>query len=90
MPEEERTTARVLTRNTGMIAEITVRTPADPRGQRHVAYAGEARIDGVPGGAAPIEIGFLDTAGSVAGSGPSTAAWGLDTVSSSGGRRTRR
>lgn len=68
VPEDDRTTARVLTRNTGMVAEITVRTPAGPSGQRHLDYAGEAHIDGVPGGAAPIEIGFLDTAGSVAGS----------------------
>jgi 4-oxalomesaconate tautomerase len=67
-PAGELTTARVLTRNTGMIAEITVRTPAGPDGRRHVEYAGEARIDGVPGSAAPIEIGFLDTAGSVASS----------------------
>ncbi|MFC9131197.1 4-oxalomesaconate tautomerase [Streptomyces sp. NPDC057099] len=62
------TTARVLTRNTGMVAEITVATPAGPAGVRHVAYEGQARIDGVPGAAAPVEIGFLDTAGSVAGS----------------------
>lgn len=67
VPSGDRTTARVLTRNTGMVAEIAVRTPAGPDGQRYVEYAGEARIDGVPGGAAPIEIGFLDTAGSVAG-----------------------
>lgn len=67
VPSGDRTTARVLTRNTGMVAEITVRTPAGPDGQRYVEYAGAARIDGVPGGAAPIEIGFLDTAGSVAG-----------------------
>ncbi|WP_406689451.1 4-oxalomesaconate tautomerase [Saccharopolyspora sp. ID03-671] len=67
-PAGETTTARVLTRNTGMIAEITVRTPAGADGTRHVDYAGQARIDGVPGTAAPIEIGFLDTAGSVAGS----------------------
>lgn len=67
-PAGELTTARVLTRNTGMIAEITVRTPTGPDGRRHVEYAGEARIDGVPGSAAPIEIGFLDTAGSVASS----------------------
>ena len=66
-PSDDRTTARVLTRNTGMVAEITVATPADPDGHRHVEYAGETRIDGVPGGAAGIEIGFLDTAGSVAG-----------------------
>ncbi|MCA1187561.1 MULTISPECIES: 4-oxalomesaconate tautomerase [unclassified Saccharopolyspora] len=68
VPDADRTTARVLTRNTGMVAEITVRTPAGPDGTRHVEYAGDARIDGVPGTAAPVEIGFLDTAGSVAGS----------------------
>ncbi|WP_243789348.1 4-oxalomesaconate tautomerase [Saccharopolyspora gloriosae] len=68
VPAADRTTARVLTRNTGMVAEIAIRTPAGPDGTRHVDYAGEARIDGVPGSAAPIEIGFLDTAGSVAGS----------------------
>ncbi|MEV4646404.1 4-oxalomesaconate tautomerase [Saccharopolyspora sp. NPDC049357] len=67
-PAGELTTARVLTRNTGMIAEITVRTPTGPDGRHHVEYAGEARIDGVPGSAAPVEIGFLDTAGSVASS----------------------
>ncbi|MCX2731769.1 4-oxalomesaconate tautomerase [Saccharopolyspora sp. NFXS83] len=68
VPAGDRTTARVLTRNTGMVAEIAIRTPAGPDGTRHVEYAGDARIDGVRGGAAPIEIGFLDTAGSVAGS----------------------
>lgn len=67
VPTADRTTARVLTRNTGMVAEVTVATPAGPDGVRHVAYAGPARIDGVPGTAAPVEIGFLDTAGSVAG-----------------------
>jgi 4-oxalomesaconate tautomerase len=54
------TTARVLTLNTGMQCDITVRTPG---GQ--VAYDGDARIDGVPGSSAPISINFLDTAGSV-------------------------
>ncbi len=68
LPTGGRTTARVLTRNTGVVAEITIATPAAADGQRYVEYAGEARIDGVPGGAAPIEVGFLDTAGSVAGS----------------------
>ncbi|GAA5207197.1 4-oxalomesaconate tautomerase [Streptomyces thinghirensis] len=67
VPAGDRTTARVLTRNTGMVAEITVATPVGPSGTRHVAYEGAARIDGVPGTAAPVEIGFLDTAGSVAG-----------------------
>ncbi|GFH67179.1 4-oxalomesaconate tautomerase [Streptomyces diastaticus] len=68
VPTGDRTTARVLTRNTGMVAEITVSTPAGRSGVRHVAYEGPARIDGVPGTAAPVEIGFVDTAGSVAGS----------------------
>jgi 4-oxalomesaconate tautomerase len=57
------TTLRVLTRNTGTLSDIEVRTPG---GQ--VAYTGEARIDGVPGTAAPINISFLETAGSVCGS----------------------
>jgi 4-oxalomesaconate tautomerase len=58
------TTARVLTLNTGMQCDITVQTPLTPRG-RQVRYEGDARIDGVPGSAAPITINFLDTAGSV-------------------------
>src|SRR6056297_2084081 len=32
-----------------------------------VSYAGTARIDGVPGGAAPVPIAFRDTAGSSCG-----------------------
>lgn len=59
-PQGATTTLRVLTLNTDMQCDITVQTPG---GQ--VAYEGEARIDGVPGGAAPIKINFLDTAGSV-------------------------
>jgi 4-oxalomesaconate tautomerase len=54
------TTARVLTLNTGMQCDVTVRTTG---GQ--VQYAGDARIDGAPGASAPININFLDTAGSV-------------------------
>jgi 4-oxalomesaconate tautomerase len=57
------TTLRVLTRNTGTLSDIEVRTPGGK-----VEYSGEARIDGVPGTAAPINISFLDTAGSVCGS----------------------
>ncbi|MEU6676538.1 4-oxalomesaconate tautomerase [Streptomyces sp. NPDC046925] len=68
VPGADRTTARVRTRNTGMVAEITVATPLGTDGARYVDYQGQARIDGVPGTAAPVEIGFLDTAGSVAGS----------------------
>lgn len=59
-PQGETTTLRVLTRNTGMQCDITVRTPGG-----RVEYEGDARIDGVPGTAAPITINFLDTAGSV-------------------------
>ena len=54
------TTVRVLTLNTDMRCDITVQTP-----DGHVAYDGDARIDGVPGTSAPIAINFLDTAGSV-------------------------
>jgi 4-oxalomesaconate tautomerase len=56
----ETSTFRVLTRNTDMLCDITVRTPGG-----RVAYEGDARIDGVPGTSAPIKINFLDTAGSV-------------------------
>jgi 4-oxalomesaconate tautomerase len=56
------TTLRVLTRNTGTLCDIEVQTP-DGR----MEYAGNARIDGVPGTAAPVNISFLDTAGSVCG-----------------------
>jgi 4-oxalomesaconate tautomerase len=48
--------------NTGQIAVATVQTPG-----RRVTYAGEARIDGVPGTAAPIPLEFRDTAGSSCG-----------------------
>jgi 4-oxalomesaconate tautomerase len=54
------TRARVLTSNTGMVCDITMQTPGG-----RLRYAGDARIDGVPGTAAPIVIDFLDTAGSV-------------------------
>jgi 4-oxalomesaconate tautomerase len=59
----EVTTLRVLTRNTGTLSDIEVRTPGG-----RVEYAGNALIDGVPGTAAPINISFLETAGSVCGS----------------------
>ncbi len=58
------TTLRVLTLNTDMQCDITVRTPMTPGGRR-VEYSGDARIDGVPGTSSPITINFLDTAGSV-------------------------
>ena len=57
---EGTTTARILTLNTNMQCDVTVLTPGG-----RLQYMGDARIDGVPGSAAPITINFLDTAGSV-------------------------
>ena len=48
--------------NTGQTAIVTVQTPG-----RKVRYDGDARVDGVPGSAAPIPIEFRDTAGSTCG-----------------------
>lgn len=59
-PQGDETTLRILTRNTDMLCDVTIQTPGG-----RVRYDGDARIDGVPGTAAPIKINFLDTAGSV-------------------------
>ncbi len=59
---EPTTTARINLVNTGGICEVTVQTP-----QSRVEYAGDARVDGVPGTAAPIVCTYLDTAGSTCG-----------------------
>ena len=48
--------------NTGQVAVATVQTPGGVP-----TYAGDARIDGVPGTAAPIPLEFRDTAGSSCG-----------------------
>lgn len=48
--------------NTGQIAVATVSTP-----DGFVDYEGNARIDGVPGTAAPVPLSFRDTAGSTCG-----------------------
>lgn len=48
--------------NTGQIAVARIQTP-----EGKVSYCGTARIDGVPGGAAPVAIEFRDTAGSSCG-----------------------
>lgn len=56
------TTLRIRTLNTGTLCDIQVRTPGG-----RVEYGGNARIDGVPGTAAPVNITFLQTAGSVCG-----------------------
>lgn len=48
--------------NTGQIATATVQTPGG-----RVCYDGEARIDGVPGSAAPVILEFQDIAGASCG-----------------------
>lgn len=58
-PETE---VRIFMENTGQLAAARVATPGG-----RVTYAGGARIDGVPGRAAPIPITFADTAGSSCG-----------------------
>jgi 4-oxalomesaconate tautomerase len=57
------TAVKVRTVNTGTIAELMIETPGGV-----VNYEGSARIDGVPGTAAPVLINFLDAEGSVCGS----------------------
>jgi len=56
------TEVRIFMENTGQLATMRVRTPGGK-----VTYSGEARIDGVPGTAAPVPITFADTAGSSCG-----------------------
>lgn len=56
------TPVTIFMENTGQVAEARVQTPGGT-----VTYAGEARIDGVPGTSAPVPIVFRDTAGSSCG-----------------------
>ncbi len=56
------TEVRIFMENTGQVATARISTP-----DRRVAYAGDARIDGVPGTAAAVPITFADTAGSSCG-----------------------
>nr|WP_317997571.1 4-oxalomesaconate tautomerase [Vulcanimicrobium alpinum] len=58
----QETKVRIHMVNTASIAVATVQTPGG-----RVRYDGDARIDGVPGTAAPIVIDFLDIAGSSTG-----------------------
>ena len=59
----DRTTVRIRMLNSDGIAFATFATP-----DGEVQYAGNAAIDGVPGTAAPISIGFRGTAGATCGS----------------------
>ncbi|WDK31920.1 4-oxalomesaconate tautomerase [Xanthomonas campestris] len=60
--QDGQTAVRIFMRNTGTVATATVCTPG---GQ--VTYAGDTRIDGVPGTAAPIALAFAEIAGSSCG-----------------------
>ena len=60
---KSKTRTRIYMTNSGSICEVVLNTP---NGQ--VEYAGDARIDGVPGTAAPIICNYIDIAGSITGS----------------------
>lgn len=61
-PGDKTTDVRIHMVNTRSVAVARIQTPGGK-----VEYAGDARIDGVPGTAAPIPIDFLDVAGSSCG-----------------------
>lgn len=56
------TTLRIFNINTNKVVEALIQTPG---GQ--VTYDGEARIDGVPGSGAPIQLNFLNATGAKTG-----------------------
>ena len=56
------TEIRIHMRNTGEIARTVIQTP-----DKTVSYRGSARIDGVPGSHAPVELWFGTLAGSMSG-----------------------
>lgn len=60
--QEAETPVTIFMENTGQIACARVQTP-----EGSVTYDGDARIDGVPGAAAPVSIAFEGTAGSSCG-----------------------
>ena len=60
--EDGETAVTIHMENSGQAAVARVQTPGG-----RVSYGGEARIDGVPGTAAPVRITFKDTAGSSCG-----------------------
>ncbi len=60
--QDGETPVRIHMRNTGEVATATVQTPGG-----RVSYAGDAQIDGVPGGSAPIPLVFENLAGAMTG-----------------------
>jgi 4-oxalomesaconate tautomerase len=61
--QDGETAVRVRMLNSDNLCELLVQTP-----DRRVRYDGDARIDGVPGSAAPIVCNYLEVAGSATGS----------------------
>ena len=60
--QDGETSVAIFMENTGQVAVATVQTPNGAP-----TYAGDARIDGVPGTHAPVPLEFRDTAGSSCG-----------------------
>ena len=60
--QDGETPVTIYMENTGQVAVARVQTP-----DCKVIYSGHAKIDGVPGGSAPVQIAFKDTAGSSCG-----------------------
>ena len=61
-PDADETRVRIFDVNTGSRIEAIVQTPGGT-----VTYAGDQRIDGVPGTAAPVVLSFSDVVGSKCG-----------------------
>ncbi len=61
-PQNGETPVTIFMENTGQSALVKIKTPKGA-----VTYKGDAKIDGVPGSAAPVPIAFKDTAGSSCG-----------------------
>jgi len=61
-PRDGVTSVRVHNVNTGAVIEAVVQTPGG-----HLTYEGDARIDGVPGTAAPVRLNFLEAWGAITG-----------------------
>ena len=61
-PEDDETRVRIFDVNTGSRIEAIVQTPGGT-----VTYAGDQRIDGVPGTGAPVVLSFSDVVGSKCG-----------------------
>lgn len=59
---DSETVVRIHAVNTGAVVEARIATPGGK-----VNYAGDVAIAGVPGTAAPISLGFMETVGSVTG-----------------------